>query len=42
MSEAQARRLAVMMTEKQRQDFLILARIIQNMEDKKPAANGQE
>lgn len=37
MSEAQARRLAAMMTEKQRKDLLTLAQIIREAE--RPAGN---
>lgn len=40
MSETQARRLAAMLTDKQRRDFLKLAQIIQESEHKKPAAGG--
>ena len=42
MSEAQARRLAAMLTDKQRRDFLRLAQIILETEHKKPAVGGQE
>lgn len=42
MSEAQARRLAAMLTDKQRRDFLRLAQIIQETEHKKPADSGQK
>ncbi|WP_312615074.1 hypothetical protein [Oscillibacter sp.] len=36
MSEAQARRMAAMLTEKQRRDFLLLAQIIRSGGDAPP------
>ena len=42
MSEAQARRLVAMLTDKQRRDFLKLAQIILETEHKKPTGDGQE
>ena len=42
MSEAQARRLAAMLMDKQRRDFLRLAQIIEETEHKKLAAGGQK
>ena len=42
MSEVQARRLAAMLTDKQRRDLLILAQILWDTERKTPAAGGQE
>lgn len=42
MSEAQARRFAAMMTDKQRSDLLKLAQVIQEADYKKSAGSGQK
>ena len=42
MSENQARKLAAMLTARQRADLLKLAQIIQETENKQPINNGQE